>query len=133
MNRKPLLFVTAFFAFSLAEAQMPAVHPGKAIYNQYCLACHQEDGSGVPSMNPPVRKSDWVSGDKTRLIKVIINGLDEEIVVNGESYQNAMAPHDFLSDQQIADLLSYLRSHLGNQADAVSPQEVAVQRKQSKK
>lgn len=48
---------------------------GKNIYNKYCLACHMADGAGVPNMNPPLSKTSYVLGDKTRLIKVVLNGL----------------------------------------------------------
>ena len=75
---------------------------GKIIYETYCLACHQEDGSGVPNMNPPLIKTDWVLGDSTRLINVILKGL-KDTEINGDSYSNEMPAHDFLTDYQIAD------------------------------
>jgi len=75
-------------------------------------------------MNPPLVQTDWVQGDKTRLIGVILNGLDEPIEINGETYQNVMPAHDFLTDQQIADVLTYVRSHFGNKASAITVEEV---------
>ena len=102
---------------------------GRAIYTQYCLACHQEDGSGVPNMNPPLRKSDWVLGDKTKLINVVLNGLDEEIEVNGDTYHGVMASHAFLNDKQIASVLTFIRANFDNKADAIKPEEVKALRK----
>lgn len=100
---------------------------GKIIYETYCLACHQEDGSGVPSMNPPLIKTDWVLGDSTRLINVILKGL-KNTEINGDSYSNEMPSHDFLTDYQIAEVLSYVRKSFGNQANAISAEAVKTQR-----
>lgn len=104
-----------------------AVQPGLAIYKQYCLTCHQVDGGGVPNMNPPLRGTDWVNGDKARLIGVLLKGL-QNVEVEGEPYDNVMPAHDFLSDQQIADVLTYIRSNFGNKATAISAQDVKEQR-----
>jgi len=101
---------------------------GKKVYDLYCKACHMENGKGVPSMNPPLAQTDWVTGDKDRLIKVILNGMQEPIEINGETYQNVMASHAFLSDQQIADVLSYIRNNFGNEASEVTAGEVATVR-----
>ncbi len=114
----------SFQQASVTQPDPKKIHPGKTIYDTYCLACHQEDGMGVPGMNPPLGKSEWVTGDKTRVIKVVLNGLDIPIEINGESYQNIMAPHDFLTNQQVADVLSYIRSNFGNQASAITAEEV---------
>ena len=99
-------------------------HPGRQVYDDYCLSCHQADGRGVPGMNPPLVKTDWVLGDKTRLINVILKGLDEPIEINGESYQNVMPAHDFLTDQQVADVLTYVRASFGNNAEPVTTEAV---------
>ncbi|MBC3785336.1 c-type cytochrome [Spirosoma utsteinense] len=101
--------------------------PGQAIYQQYCLACHQADGSGVPNLNPPLRGTDWVLGDKNRLINVLLKGLQGE-EVEGEVYDNAMPAHDFLDNTQIADVLTYIRSNFTNKADAVTPDQVKAAR-----
>ncbi len=100
---------------------------GKLIYETYCLACHQEDGSGVPGMNPPLIKTDWVLGDSTRLINVILKGL-KDTEINGDSYSNEMPSHDFLTDYQIAEVLTYVRKSFGNQASAISSGDVKKQR-----
>jgi mono/diheme cytochrome c family protein len=97
---------------------------GKEIYVKHCLTCHQTDGSGVPNMFPPIQKSDWVNGDKNKLINVLLNGLDGDIDVNGESFSQAMPKQDSLTDVQIAQLLTYIRQNFGNNADAVQPADV---------
>jgi mono/diheme cytochrome c family protein len=101
---------------------------GKLVYTKFCLACHQTNGSGVPGMYPPLTKTDWVEGDKTRLINIMIQGLEGEIEVNGQLYKTAMPSHHYLSDEQIADVLTYIRSNFGNAADAVTVREVSVAR-----
>ena len=105
---------------------------GKLIYTKYCLACHQEDGSGVPGMYPPLGKTDWVAGDKNKLIGVVLHGLEGEITVNGQVYKTAMPAHPYLNDQQVADVLTFVRKSFGNQAEPILPAEVAFVRNQQK-
>lgn len=114
-------------------AKPQAHEEGKIIFTKYCLACHQHDGSGVPGMYPPLNNTDWVMGDKNKLIGVILHGLEGEITVNGQVYKTAMPPHQYLTDQQVADVLTYIRSSFGNQAEPVLPAEVAFVRNQPKK
>lgn len=102
--------------------------PGQTIYEQHCLTCHQANGSGVPNLNPPLRNVDWVTGDKTRLINVLLNGLQGQ-EIDGETYDNVMPAHDFLTDQQLADVLTYIRGSFGNKADAIKPEQVKALRK----
>lgn len=97
---------------------------GKKIYGQYCLACHMADGGGVPNMNPPLSKTSYVLGDKTRLIKVILNGLATGEEIDGETYTNVMPAHNFLKDQEIADVLSFVRNSFDNKAGSISAAEV---------
>ncbi|NJN28222.1 MAG: cytochrome c [Cyclobacteriaceae bacterium] len=94
----------------------------------YCLPCHMSNGTGAPGMNPPLIGTEWVLGDKERLINVVLKGLNEPIEIQGEIYQNVMAPHAFLSDQQIADVLTYVRQSFGNNASEILPEEVEVVR-----
>jgi mono/diheme cytochrome c family protein len=97
---------------------------GKVVYNSICLACHMADGNGVPTMNPPIVKTEYVLGDKTRLIKIVLNGFKEDVQINGQSFSNNMTPHKDLTDRQIADVLTYVRKSFGNKASSVSALEV---------
>ncbi len=101
--------------------------PGQLVYEQNCLTCHQANGSGVPNLNPPLRGTDWVLGDKTRLINVILKGLQGQ-EIEGDVYDNAMPAHDFLTDTQIADVLTYIRSSFGNKANEVTADDVKALR-----
>jgi len=105
---------------------------GSILYNTYCASCHQRDGKGDNSRFPPLAKSEWVTGDKQRLISVILNGLDGEITVNGQSWQGMMPAHaEFLDDHAIASISTYIRQSFGNKAGPVTSLEVAEVRKKS--
>ncbi len=105
---------------------------GKEVYNRYCLSCHQADGGGVPRMNPPLTKTEYVNGNKQRLIGIVLNGMNAPLEINGESYENPMASHAFLKDQQIADVLTYIRSSFGNKSSAITVAEVKAVRAKNK-
>ena len=112
------------------------ISSGKEIYMKaapgggLCFTCHQPNGQGITGQFPPLAGSDWVLGEKERLIKISIHGLMGEIEVNGVKYNNVMAPPGIppgsLTDQQIADVLTFIRNEWGNSASAVSPEEVAT-------
>ena len=102
---------------------------GQKIYNQYCMACHQSNGMGASGRFPPLNGTDWVTGDKQRLVNLILNGMEGAIEVNGEIYDGLMPQHSFLNDDQIADVLTYIRTHFGNQAESISAEEVEKLRK----
>src|SRR5688572_19369209 len=101
-----------------------AMERGKKVYNLYCMSCHQVDGGGVPKLNPPLVKTTQVTENKTKLIQVILKGMDTHEEINGEVYTNNMAPFDYLTDQQISDVLTYIRKSFGNKGSAVTAAEV---------
>jgi len=109
------------------------VHPGKSLYGQYCGSCHQTDGSGVPGMYPPLAETKYVNGDVEWLVESLVNGLEGPITVKGEEYNNLMPPMDYLSDKEIADILSYIRQSFGNDAEAVTEEQVKQIRASLKK
>ena len=88
---------------------------GKKIYQQYCLTCHQEDGSGVMNLNPPLdAASNVVSNNTSYLIKVVVQGLKGKVALDKKYYGNVMAPHNDLSNQEVADVLNYIRNTWSN-------------------
>ncbi|MDX2245629.1 MAG: c-type cytochrome [Bacteroidia bacterium] len=101
---------------------------GETVFKTYCMACHMADGMGVPGMNPPLSKTEYVNGDKDRLIGIVLNGLTEPLTINGETYSGIMAPHSFLSDDDIANVLTFVRSNFGNSSGPVTAAEVAARR-----
>ncbi|MBT1699415.1 cytochrome c [Fulvivirgaceae bacterium PWU4] len=129
---KKIVSVVAFIAVHAAvlaqSADKASIERGKTVYESTCLACHQADGSGVPNLNPPLIKTKWTLGDKNQLINVVLKGLDEEIEVDGETYHNVMPPLNYLSDQEIADVLTYVRNNFGNKASAIKEADVKALR-----
>lgn len=99
-------------------------YPGKAVYTNYCLDCHQANGSGVPGMYPPLGPGSWTGKDPLELVPMITKGLSGKIEVNGEIYKNEMPALEQLTDQEIADVLSYIRSDFGNSFDTVNAELV---------
>ena len=97
---------------------------GGNVYNTYCSACHQRNGMGDSQRFPPLAGADWVTGDKDRLIKVLLKGLEGPIEVKGQSYNNVMPQHSFLDDEEIAEVLTHIRSNFGNKASAIDAKEV---------
>lgn len=105
---------------------------GKELYLTQCLACHQVDGGGVPHLNPPLDGSANVKGkDKTKLILTVLNGL-KGVELEGETYSAIMVPHRELTDQQIADILTYVRNSWTNKASQVTAAEVKAVRAKNK-
>jgi len=105
---------------------------GLKVYNQFCAACHQPHGKGTRQLAPSLVKSDWVNGSPLRLLAVTMHGLTGPIHVNGkvvEGVPPVMPPHSFLTDEQLAATLSYVRNAWGNKADVVEPEAVAAFRK----
>ena len=98
---------------------------GAKVYETYCVACHQRDGKGDGSRFPPIAGTNWVSGNKRRVISIVLHGLTGEIEVEGKTYNGVMPPHGFLTDEQVAQMLTYLRQNFGNHAQGVSTEEVA--------
>jgi mono/diheme cytochrome c family protein len=134
-----LLALTGFTNYSIAQKKVVkktiltkpkstttavAAGNGALLYKQYCLSCHQADGGGVSNMNPPLVKTNYVLGDKVRLANIILNGFSERVEIEGEMYSNVMPAFNYLTNQQIADVLTYVRSNFTNKASAVSAAEV---------
>lgn len=97
---------------------------GQRVYNSYCATCHGANGQGVPGAFPTLRETEWVVGDKGRLIRLVLHGVGGEMEVLGETYNNVMIAHGFLTDEQIAAVLTHIRQNWGNDAETVRPAQV---------
>ena len=97
---------------------------GKALYSKFCMSCHQVDGSGVPGMYPSLLNSDWVINDKTRFIKTVLNGQEGEIQVKTEYFNQTMPKADYLNDEQLAKILTFIRQKFNNLPDSISSKEI---------
>ena len=114
----------SFFIIAVAGNAQNKMN-GKKIYETRCLVCHQSDGGGVPNMNPPLDGASNVNGkDIARLVKIIRNGYDERIALDGMYYNNAMTANPDLKEDAIADVLTYIRTSWTNKASAVTISQV---------
>ena len=112
-----------------AQSGTPSIADrGKEVYDQNCLACHQIDGSGVPMLTPSLVNAGYVQGDKARLINIVLKGL-KGVEIDGQMYDNPMPPLTHLSDEDIAAVLTYVRSNFNNKAGPIKKEEVAAARK----
>ncbi len=98
---------------------------GEKVYVENCLVCHQADGKGVSGLNPPIFNSEYVNGDKSRLLKILFKGSNEGLVVQGTTYSNAMPGFATLNDTAIAHVASYIRNSFGNSTDSITIEQVA--------
>jgi mono/diheme cytochrome c family protein len=119
---------------NLLRKQFPR---GASLFRTTCQPCHGADGNGVRSLAPPLNRSEWVTGDKTTLIAIILHGLTGPVTVNGKLYQApeingdmpGLASNKDIVDEDIAQLSSFLRQSWSNQAEKISREEVIAIRK----
>ncbi|NAS12916.1 c-type cytochrome [Poritiphilus flavus] len=111
----------------VVKVDIPAeiMSSGKAVYDQYCLVCHQADGSGVPGLNAPLIESDYVQGDKEPYLTILLKGSLDGPSLNNGAYANNMPGFVQLKDQELADLASYVRNSFDNTGELITPEEVA--------
>ena len=110
---------------TMLGAAPATVHPGAAVYEMGCLPCHQPGGRGLPGVYPPLAGSEWVKGDPSVLVKVVLHGLEGPVRVAGKDYGGVgavgMPAMGGLTDEQVADVLTHVRAEFGEGAGAVSP------------
>ncbi|MBA4138409.1 MAG: cytochrome C [Opitutus sp.] len=110
----------------------PVITPamlGKRVFTANCMTCHQANGQGVAGVYPPLAGSEWVlePQHEKQMIAIVLHGLNGPITVKGNTYNNAMTPFGgILRDDQIANVLTYIRSEWGNDAPAVTAEQVAA-------
>jgi mono/diheme cytochrome c family protein len=107
---------------------------GKKLFSANCVTCHQANGQGQPGQFPPLAGSEFVLGDASnRLIAIVLKGLQGSVQVKGQTFNNAMqAWEGQYTDQQIAAILSYVRSDWGNSAPEIPAEAVKAIRDELK-
>ena len=110
-----------------ATSKAQRIELGAGIFANNCQACHQADGQGVPNAFPPLAKSDYLNGDKVRAIKTVTGGLQQKLTVNGHDFEGVMPAWD-MSDEDIANVLTYVYNTWGNSGIEVTPDEVHAYR-----
>jgi mono/diheme cytochrome c family protein len=110
------------FSFYQSFDLEASVKRGKNIYEANCMACHMAEGEGIPGVYPPLANTDFLD-DKDRLVKIALLGIRGPLEVNGVQYNGEM-PGLSLSDQEVADVLNYVRNSWGNVGEAILPSEI---------
>lgn len=122
MKKLALILASAVVGLSQAEAA-----DGKALYAT-CMACHQANGQGIPGAFPPLAESEWVNGPVENLIRIQLRGLMGPITVKGVEYNSMMPANATMSDEEVAAVLTYIRSNFGNTSGPVTPDQVKALR-----
>jgi mono/diheme cytochrome c family protein len=105
-----------------------SIERGKEVYATYCMSCHMVDGQGS-DVFPPVAKADYLKKPVKALINIVLQGQSGEIMVNKKKYDALMPAQAYLEDEQIADVLNYIRNSLGNKIPvAITPAQVKALR-----
>ena len=117
-----------------APAQAPAASKAERIarggrtYAGTCAACHQAAGQGVAMAFPPLANSDYLNADKSRAIAAVVFGLTGPVTVNRQQF-NSVMPALGMSDEDVANVLTYVYNNWGNAGHDVTPAEVAAVRR----
>lgn len=123
-----IILLLCFSSISNVKSQNFA--KGKKIYEIKCLSCHQADGGGVPNMNAPLDGATNVIGNNiSRIYQIIKNGYNERIALDGNYYSNAMTPNPDLKDQDIVEVINYIRNAWSNKAGTISLSQLKQQKK----
>jgi cytochrome c6 len=101
--------------------------PGERLYANNCLACHQRHGEGVPGVQPALAGTPVPAGDPDELLRWVMFGERPAALARGK-YSGVMPQFGYLSDADLATLLTYVRASFGNQAAPITPAMVAAAR-----
>ncbi|MBL9199118.1 MAG: c-type cytochrome [Opitutaceae bacterium] len=125
-----LLAVLASFPLRAADAAADlaaAMARGQSLYVAHCALCHGATGDGVGDTYPPLARSDWLARHRSGAIRAVVNGLKEEITVNGRTFRGQMPPV-ILDDAQVADVITFVVNSWGNTGGRVTADNVAAVR-----
>ena len=105
------------------------IKAGAALFAGTCSVCHQNDGNGLAGVFPPLAKSDYMAArSNAELIGIVLNGLSGPLTVNGKEYNSVMPPMSQLTDDEVANILTYVHNSWGNAGARVSKEEAAAVR-----
>ncbi len=97
---------------------------GETLFLQYCSNCHQQDGTGLADLYPPLLESDYMEENFEEVICIIKNGKQGEIVVNGKTYNQLMPPLNMLTDLEIAEIATYIYNNFGHERGLIPVKDV---------
>ncbi len=104
------------------------VAAGQALYTGTCSTCHQGNGAGMEGVFPPLAKSDYIPADPASLQRVILHGLQGPVTVNGTEYNSIMPPMNQLTDDEVANIATYVLNSWGNPGGRVTKAEAEAAR-----
>jgi len=107
----------------LEPAERAAFERGRQFFAMICAGCHQSSGQGMAGMAPSLRGSPWLLGDPTTAARIVLQGLEGPIVVDGATWDLSM-PAVVGSDSELADVLTYVRREWGHSADPLTSEFV---------
>ncbi|KFN51010.1 copper-containing nitrite reductase [Arenimonas composti] len=123
-SRAPVAEAAAAAAAGTLTPQEQAA-AGQALYAGTCSTCHQGNGAGLAGVFPPLAKSDYLTRSHDELIAVVLNGLSGPVTVNGQDYNSVMPPMSQLTDDEVANILTYVLNSWDNPGGVVSKEDVA--------
>jgi mono/diheme cytochrome c family protein len=124
-----LLISTYWLVFPQGNSLEQSIKRGQEVFNATCKVCHMENGQGMPGVYPPLAKSDFLAQDTKRAIDIVVNGINGEITVNGKIYNLDMPAQKQLTDQQVTDVLNFVRNSWGNKSKEIKVTQVVAARK----
>ena len=131
-----VLFITAGWLVAFQSDELAkSIKRGEEVYTNFCQSCHMDKGQGVEHVFPPLAKADFIANDKDgkKAIRAILKGLTGELIVNDKKYNVDMPPQAYLKDEQIADVLNFVRNSWGNKGKALTPAFVKEVREEAAK
>ena len=127
-SRDPATAVHAAEVASAGQSKDDRIAAGRTVYQNVCQACHGPEGKGLPGAFPPLADSDWVAAHQDRLPEVILKGLSGPLVVNGQNYNAVMPPMAYLSDTDVANVLTFVLNSWDNPGGEIQAAQVAQAR-----
>jgi mono/diheme cytochrome c family protein len=113
---------------------------GAAIFQSVCQTCHGTEGNGISALAPPLNTSNWVQGDKSKLIPIVLYGLTGPVKVAGKLYKSPEINGDMpgigankeFTEDDIAQVLSFIRNSWNNKAEKINAGDISNTRKKFK-
>lgn len=106
-----------------ANSMEEQIEYGRTTYMSVCQACHMGDGNGIDGVFPPLVDSDYFKNDHDKAIEAVVHGLSGEITVNDKTYDGIM-PSQNLSDEEVANVVTFILNTFDNGGGKVSPADV---------
>lgn len=127
MNKIFVVLLLIFSTLTLSSFQQSfnlkaSMERGKTIYETQCMSCHMAGGEGLEGVFPPLAKTDYLN-DKNRLVKIILLGVRGSMKINGVDYNGEMLGYNF-NDQEVSDILNFIRNSWGNKGEPILPTEI---------